>query len=159
MNLMVLIEGAVLLVISTISLVEGIRLVVEKDPQALYDPLGPDFYILFLGIAMMITAITHVVVNYTKPSSLQKVAPDQGMRIRMVGITVVCAAYICLISLIGYLWATLFFFLLGFKIIGVKSWATNLVLTFFLTAFYYIVFVKYCTMPLPKGILPKYLGL
>lgn len=148
----VLIEGISLLLVSLVSLTEGLHLISTRSPQKVHDVLGPGFYILLLSIALMITGIVHL-VNYRKDLSTEKVTVNRQMRMRIVSMMGVLAIYIFLINIIGYLLASLVFFLLVFKVVGIKSWRTNFFLTLFLTAGYYIVFVQLCNIIFPKGII------
>ena len=148
----VLIEGILLLVISFVGLAEAIHLVSDKDPYTVYDVLGPGYYILFLSLALMVTGILHIVVNYRKGIAAAKVEVDMGLRKRMIGMILALALYTLVINFFGYLTSTVLFFLLEFRIVGIKSWRTNIILTIVLTAIYYVVFIKYCDMVFPRGI-------
>jgi hypothetical protein len=152
MSRTVLIEVILLLIISLISIIEALRLIIQRDPQILYDEVGPGFYVLFLGIVLMSTAVVHLTVNYRKNIGMEKVAINKQMRMRVIGMLVALAIYTCLLDIAGYLVSSATFFLLVFRIIGVKYWITNVILTFVLTALYYIVFVKYCNIIFPRGI-------
>jgi hypothetical protein len=63
--------------------------------------------------------------------------------------------YALLIDVAGYLVASILFFFLAFRIVGVKSWAVNIILALMITAAYYAVFVEYCSMIFPRGLLFK----
>lgn len=75
------------------------------------------------------------------------------MRTRIIMMTVSLVVYCLLINWIGYLAASVMFFLLEFKIAGVKPWATSVILAVVVTGGYYLVFVKFCNMIFPRGIL------
>ena len=89
----VLIEGILLLVISFIGLAESIHLVSDIDPHTVYDVLGPGYYILFVSLALMVTGILHIVVNYGKGVAPAKVAVDMELRKRMIGMILALALY------------------------------------------------------------------
>ena len=152
MNKKVLIEGALLLVISFIGLAESIHLVADIDPHTVYDTLGPGYYILFLSLALMVTGALHIVVNYGEGPAAAKVEVNMELRKRMIGMILALALYTLAISYVGYLISTVLFFLLEFRIVGIKSWRTSIILTLVLTTVYYIVFVKYCEMVFPRGL-------
>jgi hypothetical protein len=149
----VLIEGILLLVIGLVSAGEGMHLIVDKDPNIIYDMIGPGYYVLLLSIALMATGVVHLIVNYRKRLIMEKVEVTGEMRRRMISIVAVMAIYTFLIGITGYLVATIVFFLLEFRVIGIKSWRLNVILTIVLTAVYYIVFIRYCDMVFPRGIL------
>ena len=153
-----LIEGILILFVSLISVVEGVKLVFYKDPSIFYDPVGPGLYILLLAIFLVGASAAHFIISYKKPPDIKKdVLVSREMRIRLISTVVNCAIYIFLISKFGYLVASLIFFLFQFRIQGIKSWRFNLILTFVITITYYFVFVKYCSLIFPRGLLEFYL--
>ncbi len=151
----VFIEGILLLAIGLLGLVEGVRLVTHRDPKTAYDILGPGFYILFLAIAWIAIGIIHLAVNYRKSFDMKMAAVGKEMRIRMIYMVLVFALYIFLIDIVGYIAASVIFFFLEFRAVGIKRWLTNAMLTSGLTITYYIVFVHYCSMVFPRGIFFK----
>jgi len=153
MNLKVFIEALLLLVFSLVAMVEGVRLVIYKDPYVLYDPLGPGIYILVLALGVMATSVVHFVVNYRRVPSFERVTTSKEMRVQLFSSIGILALYILLVDFVGYLVATLTFFFLQLRVAGVKSWRTNVILTLMLTALYYLIFVKFCDVVFPKGIL------
>jgi hypothetical protein len=151
MNRKVLLEGLFLLIISFVALAESVHLVYDIDPHAVYDTLGPGYYILFLSIALMVTGALHIVVNYKKGVARAKVEVDRTLRKRMIGVLLALALYTLTIDYFGYFIPTVVFFLLEFWIVGIKS-PQNIILSICLTVIYYVVFIKYCDMVFPTGI-------
>jgi len=149
----VLIEGALLLAISFVCIAEAIRLIAETDPKAVVDRLGPGFYVLILGVALLSIGIAHLLVHYREEPDVKKFSISREMKMRIIMMTMALVVYTLLIDLIGYLASSVVFFLLEFRIAGVKSWATSLTLAFVVTGGYYLVFVKWCNMIFPRGIL------
>jgi len=148
-----LIEGTLIMVFSLVAMAEGLRLIVHKDPYMLYDPLGPGFYIFALSAGLMTVGVVHLIVNYRKSPSAEKVSVSKEMRRHLFSSIMVLAIYILLIDFAGYLVATLIFNFVELKIAGVKSWGANFILTLILTIGYYVIFVKCCEMVFPRGIL------
>ncbi|TRZ51588.1 hypothetical protein D4S03_04930 [bacterium] len=153
MNRTVLIEGTFLFIISIVSIVEGIRLVIYKDPNTLFDPIGPGLYVLIISILLMVTSFTYFIGNYKKNIDTKKDATNNEMVQRVIYMTAAFAAYIFLIYFIGYLLASIIFFLLEFRIVGIKSWPISILLALSFSAFYYVTFVYFCDMVFPRGII------
>lgn len=153
MRITILIEGVLLLALSLAGIAEGLRLVIYKDPYTLYDPMGPGLYIIALGIGLMALSVVHLVLHYRKPPAMEMVPVDRKMKIRMMSTVVVCTIYVLLINLIGYLLATILFFFLEFRVQGIRSWPLVIVLSLVLSAFYYLIFVQYCSVVFPRGII------
>ena len=152
MNRIVIIEGILLLVIGLLSMAEGLRLSIYKDPHVLYDLLGPGLYVILLGIGLLTTGVVYFIVNYRRFLIIEKVAVSKEMRIRMFSTVIVLVIYLFLISIVGYLVATIVFFSLEFRVIGIKSWPLIFILSMVLSAVYYFVFIQYCSMIFPRGI-------
>jgi len=148
----VLIEGIVIIVLGLISMAEGLRLITHKDPYVLYDSLGPGFYIFALSISLITVGIVHIIINYRKFPKMESVEISKEMKIQMLSTIMVLTIYVFLIGIVGYLVATLVFFFLEFRVVGIKSWRNNFILTLILTIAYYITFVKFCGMVFPEGI-------
>jgi hypothetical protein len=160
LKMTVWIEGMVLLGAGIISLAEGLRLTRKIDPDAISDVLGPGYYIFFLGLILMITGITYLFINYRKILNMKKEALGRetgNQRINMVVIymVVVFILYLTLINIAGYLVPTLIFFFLEFRLAGVKSWKRDLILTSVVTGVFYFVFIQYCRLVFPHGIVFK----
>jgi hypothetical protein len=115
MNITVLIEGALIVVVSLVGMAEGLRLIIYKDPYILYDPLGPGLYIIAISIGLLAIAVVHLFGHSKKLPTMERVPVDRKFRIRMISTVAVCALYIFLITIIGYLLATILFFFLGLK--------------------------------------------
>lgn len=149
----VLIEGILLLAISFVCIAEGIRLITDTDPKAVMDRLGPGFYVLILGIVLVTIGIAHLLVNCREKPDVERSLINREMKVRMITMIMALVVYCLLIDLIGYLVPSVVFFLLEFRIAGVKSWATSVALAFVVTGGFYVIFLKYCNMIFPRGIL------
>jgi hypothetical protein len=148
----VLIEGLLLLILSFVGLGESLRLILDKDPQKVYDVLGPGQFVLVLSLALMAIGASHLIVNLRKGAIVPRTEVNVEMRNRMIGMALALAFYTLAIDFLGYLISTVLFFLLEFRIVGIKSWRSNIMITIVLTAVYYVVFIKYCEMVFPRGI-------
>jgi hypothetical protein len=148
----VLIEGILLLMIGLTGMAEGLRLFIYRDPYTLYDPLGPGLYAIFISIGLITLGVVHLLAHYRRPPVMEMVPVDKKMKIRLMSTIVACVIYIFLISIVGYLLATILFFFLEFRIERIKSWPLVIVLSLVLSGFYYLVFVQYCNMVFPRGI-------
>jgi putative tricarboxylic transport membrane protein len=153
MRVRILIEGILLGAIGLISVIEGVRLIIFKNPVISYDPVGPSFYVLLFGIALMFVGCLYIILNYRNPLSEKQIVVDKGLRIRLIGTVAACALYVLLINILGYLVATFIFLFIEFKIANVKAWPQGFILSMAVTAFLYLVFVEYCSMIFPRGII------
>jgi hypothetical protein len=157
MRIVILTEGTLLVVVSLVGLTEGLRLVIYKDPYILYDPLGPGLYIIAISIGLMAMGIVHLLGRSKELLQVEGMPVVKRMRIKMMSTVAVCVIYIFLIRIIGYPLATVLFFFLEFKVQGIKSWPFIVFLSLILSVLYYLVFVHYCHMVFPRGIIFSHL--
>ncbi len=153
MNLKVLVEGILVLIFALVTMVEGLRLILSKDPNLLYDPLGPGIYVLVLGLGLTAISFAHFVTGRRGLPGKERVAASKEMRVKLYSSIGILALYILLVHFVGYLIATLLFFFLELKISGVKPWRNHIILTLILTILYYVIFVRVCGMVFPEGLL------
>ncbi len=156
MNRRVLTEGTLFLMLSILSMAEGIRMIMEKDTVRTPEAFGPGHYILFIGIVLFIVALTHIVLHAREARSISHGETNIGMKKKVYGLIAALALYLVLISTVSYPVATPIFFFLTFWIVGIRRWRFNLVLTLVLSGAYYLVFVRYCNMIFPRV---KFFGL
>ena len=151
-----ILAGIPLLIFSLLGIAEGLRLNITREAKTDPSMLGPGTYILVLGFGLLIIAISNVLSNYRDISRTKKADLSQRREIPVSGVVVVLigifAMYAVLIDIIGYLIPTILFFLLAFRLLGVRSWKTNIVLTSVVVAGLYVVFIRYCEMIFPRGI-------
>jgi hypothetical protein len=153
MNVRVLVEAILVLAFSLVTMIEALRLIIDKDPYVLYDPAGPGAYLLVLSLGLMAVSAVHFVANHRKSPGRGGVATSKEMRIQLLSSIGILALYILFLQFVGYVIGTLIFFFLELRVAGVKSWRANLILTLVLTISYYVIFVRFCEMVFPKGIL------
>ncbi len=153
-----LVETLVLFIVGAFSIIEGIRLVLAEKLQ-MYDVLGPGFYNVGIGCIMMIMGLVYFLsqrkkyVNVKKKSADRDPGKDKEYRKMMVSMVVVMIAYIFLLDLIGYLFASFIFFLLINRFAGFRSWLTNLGVTVLMAVSFYLIFVTWLGMIFPRGLL------
>jgi putative tricarboxylic transport membrane protein len=149
----VLVESMSLIAISLVGMTEGLRLVMYKEPNTLYDPLGPGYYALAVSTCLLAVGVAYLVSRLRNPVQTEVVPVDRRMKVRLACTVGACVIYVVLINLVGYLLASIIFFVIEFKIEGPKSWLSVVVLSLVVSGLYYIVFVKLCRMVFPAGVI------
>ncbi len=149
------IEGVFLIAISIFSITESVRLMLSRDPTILYDTLGPGSYLLFVSIGLLISSLMYISKHLIKegPEVAERAETTGRMRLRVITSFIAYLVYVVLMDISGYSTATLVFFILMFRIVDIKSWTHNIILSASLTLAFYVIFVKYCNMAFPKGLL------
>lgn len=145
------IEAALLALIGAAAAIEGLRLLFQKDPNTLYDVLGPGLYILALGVAVLGTACA--LARNNRAGAAPSPQPLARRNLRMIGTVGALAGYTLLLSVTGYLVASLAFFLVEFRLTGTRSWLAATVLSVCYAAAFYLVFVSQCNLVFPRGLL------
>lgn len=149
-----LVEGALLAFFSFVSLAEGMRLTVYSDPYTLFDPLGPGRYILVLALGLSAVTVAHFVQAWRDRAgdgAAASATDPVGLK-RVFRMVAVLTAYVALIQFVGYVTATVLFFVAAFYVVGVRPVASAL-LAVICTVCYYFVFVYYGNIVFPHGML------
>ncbi len=152
MNRKISIEAAVLVAIGSVGIREGMRLNLLQDTQAIYGSIRPGAYILIVSIFVMVTGIAYFLKNFKQKEAVKKFVREAAKG-RALGMLLILGIYILLIDVAGYLLASVVFFLLEFRMVGIRSWPKNIGLTAVLVGIYYVVFAHFCSMSFPSGIL------
>lgn len=153
-----LIEVFCVLVLGVFSISEGIRLVLAGKLHK-YDIIGPGFYSVGMGTVLIIAGLIYFLSERKKAVKIEgKTAVKQSgekstYTKKMISMIAVMIAYLILMSLTGYLFASFVFFLLINRIAGFRSWLTNLGVTVLMTACFYLVFVVGMGIIFPRGLL------
>ena len=153
----IIIEGLTLFLISIFGLFGGFTLYINRDARTQSSVMAPGIYILVLSFALILTALVYVYLNLRKASraatlDLHRTQPP-WVSTTVVIMVSVFALYAYLIQLIGYVAPTILFLLVEFRLLGVRSWKVNILLTAITVTLFYIVFIRYCEMIFPHGTL------
>ena len=155
MNRALITEALSLFILGAAGIYGGLGLYLNRDPRTQSSVLAPGIYILVLGGLLLLTALLYVCFSYRKTALAAVVVPiaprSSWVSPIVVKMIAAFAVYAYLIDFIGYMAPTLLFLLIEFRLLGVKSWKSNAVLTALLTGLFYIVFIHYCEMVFPRG--------
>lgn len=143
--------GAVLALLGLIGVGEGLRLGADPDANRLHQSLLPGMYVLALGAIVLGSGLIHVWRN-AEPASAGPARPDASLR-QVVALLLCLAAYALLIERLGYELASAPFFLAVLRVFGVRSWVRTAVLSLVFTMAFYLLFVRYLGVILPRGLL------
>jgi len=152
-----IIEGLTLSIISLGSIVEGVRLVISRDPRLVSDILGPGPYIICLGVVLLVATAIYILRHNGKEYP-QHVSAHSGRRWRkvfngkQVPAIMALAMYLILIQISGYLISTTLFYVVAFRLFGVKSWVVSTVTAVVVAVVCNVVFIYYAAMVFPRGL-------
>jgi putative tricarboxylic transport membrane protein len=145
--------GAIFVVFGLVWSWDGWRLETAQRADSMFDELGPDRYLVVLGVIMIIIGIALAV---KPPASSVKVEPAQEDPVWWplrppVTFTLATVAYTFAIPPLGYAIATLLFFILVYHLAGKRSFVPSVTYGTITAVIFYVLFVKLADMPLPAG--------
>lgn len=152
------IEVSITVMLGVFSISEGIRLVLAGKLHH-HDVLGPGYYNIGLGSLLIIVVLIYFASEMKKArrtedkSAVGRSAGKSEYQKMMISMIVVMIAYILLVYLIGYVYASLVFFFLINRIAGFRSWLTDLGVTVLMTVSFYLIFVSWLGIIFPRGLL------
>ena len=151
-------ELLVIVIVGALSVGDGVRLILKQDLHT-QDVLGPGFYSVGLGAILVIVGFIHFFAGRGKAANVKnkplvtQSAEEKAFKKMMISMVVVMIAYIVLMDFVGYLFASVIFFLLINRIVGFRSWLSNLGVTALMTAAFYLIFVSWLGIVFPRGLL------
>ncbi|MEP9377374.1 tripartite tricarboxylate transporter TctB family protein [Aquabacter sp. CN5-332] len=132
---------------------DGWRLETTQRADSMFDELGPDRYLVVLGVIML--AVGVALALKPPPSPLKLDIPEGGSKWwpprPPVTFTLAMIAYTIAIPPLGYAIATFLFFLLIFYLAGKRSLVSNFAYGTASAVIFYFLFDKFADMPLPVG--------
>jgi len=148
------IQGVLIILLGVLGIIDGVStsLSVRRENPRLYDMVGPDRWVIAVGLGLLILGILYSLMTYRKRIPVSRLVPEQGRAALLLTIGVL-VAYGALLQYLGYVAATLAFFLAIFRIMGVTSWRTVAMLSVVSTATYYLFFVHVAGVVFPHGLL------
>jgi putative tricarboxylic transport membrane protein len=137
--------GAIILVLGTAYLVEGVRI----PPPAIGDPLGPRTFPTVLGVAMLACGA----VLLFRPARREGRVLERRLVLPVLSLAVLLVAYALSLAPLGYPLATFLFMILAARMMGERSlmWTMPIALGFSIGV--YLLFTRFLTIPLPPGVL------
>lgn len=144
--------GLIFAVISAVSFWDGYRIATTLRRPGVYDGLGPDRYLIAVGIIILLLGIALIVQGSSemRESKMQSTEePGSNRHFWLLG--AVCA-YAMMIWLFGYAISTFAFFVAALWIMGQCDWRWNLSSAVALTVAFVLIFEHAADISLPKGI-------
>jgi hypothetical protein len=141
------------------SIYDGYRIQEHVRRPGMFDEIGPDRYIMVLGILLVVLGLSYLISvqrtrtaerGATAPASAEPLPPPQRITVELL---FAFAAYVLIVPVTGYLLATLLFFGLSYWIMGVHKPPTLILVAVLSAAAYGVIFIRLSDMPLPRGML------
>lgn len=145
--------GFVFLAFGAVWCWDGWRLETSQRADSMFDELGPDRYLVVLGVIMLAVGVSLAFKPVASPMdgtfSLGRIAwwPPRPP----VTFTLALIAYTLAIPPLGYTVATFLFFIVIYHLAGKRTLARTLGFSLVSAAVFYVLFEKFADMPLPVG--------
>jgi len=140
-----LIESAFLTAFSLLGMEEGIRLMRHEHLSG--DIIGPGGFLVFLSAVLFTGTTVYFFRTYKRRCGEVK---TRGISLRFgpaILLLMVLGLYGAAVSMVSYAVGTALFFILAFKISGVKSWVRSLVLGLLVAMIFELVFSRVARIP------------
>ena len=137
----------ILLVLAAAGIYEGVRL--SKSVLLFVDPVGPGWYLFFMACLLFVCAIALLVRQFIRRKAGQRTAGlalHKGPAGRAL---VLLLLYGLAVMFLGYVIASVMFFIVVQRIFGERSWIRCTVIGVSITGCFYFVFSYLAGMPLP----------
>lgn len=141
-----------LVLVGLLALAEGYRLGIHPEANRLHQTLRPGLYVQMLGAILVGSGAIHLWRNALAHGAMRPAGSATATR-RALLLVGALAGYALLIDRLGYLAASLPFFVAVLRVFGVTSILRIGVLSVAMTAAFYVIFIRYFGVIFPRGIL------
>ena len=148
-----IVNSAIFVILGLGCLAEALRLKLSAPSTGLHQELGPGAYVFLLGACLLLTGIFHFAQQRRLPFEGYDGEAFREALPKFVGIIVCLAAYGGLTIVLGYLSATVLFFIATFALFAVRPWYFCAALSILCSAVLYLLFVHYFGIIFPRGLL------
>jgi hypothetical protein len=147
------VNSAIFIILGLGCLAEALRLKMSATSTGLHQELGPGAYVFLLGACLVLTGIFHYAQHRRLPSEGYDGEAFREALPKFIGIILCLVAYGVLTIVLGYLSATVAFFIATFALFAVRPWHLCVGLSIVCSAVLYLLFVHYFGIIFPRGLL------
>lgn len=144
--------GAIFVALAAVSFWDGYRITSTLRRPGIYDGLGPDRYLMVVGLIVLLLGVALAVQGAREMRQPVPQAAEEQASNRHLWLLAAICAYAGLIWFLGYALATLAFFIAALWIMGQRNWRWNLPSAVALTVAYYFMFEYAADISLPQGV-------
>lgn len=142
-------EGIFLLLLSLITIFEGLRVTIHRDPKAVQDVVGPGAFVLALGIALL--PISVILLLKKEKGQTRKRKKVNREELIVYGMIAIMGIYIFLMDRLGYVLSSLVFFTLMLRVVNFRSLGVCLLVSSLMSAVFYLIFIYLGGLSFPSG--------
>ena len=142
--------GTALVTIGAIIIWSGWSLWQSERSASMFDALGPDRYIIFIGGLLILAGIC-IGLGASAPSANAGREESGKSYVTPAGFLIALSVYALAIPWLGYTISTFLFFVGAFFLAGRRNIVSTLVASVISAAVFYLIFPFLAEMPLPTG--------
>jgi hypothetical protein len=148
-------QGLLLAFLAAVSILDGWRITREAREGANFDAIGPDRYLIALGVAMLAVGLYLALKpSDTGSKSAKEDADPSNTALRsLVSVTAALAVFALAMPYLGFTIGNFVFIAYLTRLFGDWPWWRSLCTAAVVTAVFYVSFVMVADVALPKGML------
>lgn len=143
--------GIVFLALGALSIADANRITNHVRKPGTFDVLGPDGYIFYVGILLIVLAGILGFVSLRQEAQPSRQCAQSARSHVYLLIFAVTALYAALVPIVGYTAATALYFVSALRVLGGRTWPADLSSAMILTIMFYTAFVYFADLPMPRG--------
>ncbi|MBO0763097.1 MAG: tripartite tricarboxylate transporter TctB family protein [Hyphomicrobiaceae bacterium] len=139
--------------LGAVSLADGWRISQQDRRAANFDAVGPDRYLLALGLLMLAAGLWRLLgARQAEPQPQQSaMGVSASVASQLILTLVTLAAFAALIPVLGFSLASPLFLAAQLQLLGAWAWWKNAIAAVMLALAFHATFVWFADIPLPKG--------
>ncbi len=144
-------QALLFILIGVVSFADAWRISVQARESANFDAIGPDRYLLALGVVLFIGGAWSLLRRPSPAAPSTQVNAEPGEVSSTLVLTLgLVAGFAALMPLIGFSLACLVFLVLQLWLLAGWPWWKTIVVAAIIAAAFHVTFVQFADMPLPK---------
>lgn len=151
------VTGVLFIALGIVSMVDGWRVTEQARPTGNFDAIGPDRYMIGLGVLMLIAGLWRLLSRpETEPNGR---AGTESGELPILALTLALfAAFAFAVPYLGFSLACFLFLAAELWLLSGWAWWKAIAVAVPIAVAFHVAFVTFADMPFPKGYLEGYFG-
>lgn len=149
-------HGLLFLLLGVGSVVDGWRITRQAREGANFDAIGPDRYLMALGVLMLLAGLWRLLRGPEPQTEMMSAAvPDRvgGARSNLLVTVALLVGFALLVPVLGFSPTCFLFLTVLLRVLGGWTWWRSLGVAAPIALAFHVAFIQFADMPLPKGFL------
>jgi hypothetical protein len=151
------VTGVLFIALGIVSMVDGWRVTEQARPTGNFDAIGPDRYMIGLGVLMLVAGLWRLLSrSETEPS--ERAGAESNERPILALTLALFAAFAFAVPYLGFSLACFLFLAAELWLLSGWAWWKAIAVAVPIAVAFHVAFVSFADMPFPKGYLEGYFG-